>query len=190
MKMKIFIASLVLLLVASTASSFAFEKPEQPEQSERGILSQRGLEKTDDASRPGQLQSCQSHEAELKNRMTHLTTLTTDMQTKFASIAARVETYYTTKVVPSGKTVSNYSALTANIATQNKAVTSALTTAQTDVNNFSCSSASPKSELTQFRTDMQAVKRALKDYRTSIKDLIVAVRSVVGEENAEQTKTP
>jgi hypothetical protein len=56
-----------------------------------------------------------------------------------------------------------------------------VTTAQTNSTNFSCDGNDPKGLLTQFRTDMQTVKQALHDYRTSIKNLIVAVRSVTGE---------
>lgn len=138
----------------------------------------------------GLMNSCLAREKAIKTRMTHLTNLATNMETKFASISARVEEYYTTKVVPSGKTVTNYNGLVSDIQTKKDAITLALSKAQNDVNNFSCTtSTDPKADLQTFRKDMQAVKSALKDYRTSIKDLIVSVRSVVGEENKE-TPTP
>lgn len=131
----------------------------------------------------GKIKACQAREASIKTRMTQLTELTTKMETKFDSIATRVKDYYTNKVVPSGKTVSNYNTLVAAIATQKTAVGTALATAQTDANAFSCTSTTPKTQVTKFREDMQAVKQALKTYRTSIKNLIVAVHSVTGEEN-------
>ncbi len=137
----------------------------------------------------GRVKACQVREASVKTRMTHLTDLATTMETKFDAIATRVKDYYTNKVQPSGKTVTNYSTLVAAIATQKTAVQTALTTAQNDANAFSCTSGMPKQQVTQFRTDMQAVKEALKDYRTSIKNLIVAVHSVTGEGH-EATPSP
>lgn len=141
------------------------------------------------AQSTGAARVCQARENVIKTRMTRLTNLAVNMETKFDSIAARVENYYTSKVVPGGKTITNYDALVANIQTQKTAVQTALTKAQDDVNSFNCTSGNPKGQLTQFREDMQAVKSALKDYRTSIKNLIVAVHSVTGDQNSESTKS-
>lgn len=127
------------------------------------------------------LRSCQAKEESIKNRLSHLNQLATNMQEKFDAIAERVKEYYTTKVVPSGTTVANYDTLVSDIATKKTAVQTALTKAQDDVATFSCDGEDPKGRLTSFRTNMQAVKGALKDYRTSIKNLIVAIRSVTGE---------
>lgn len=125
-----------------------------------------------------QLRSCQAKESAIKDRMQSLVDLVANMEEKFSAIEKRVEDFYTTKVVPDGKTVSNYSSLVANIGTKKAAVDTALASAKTDTSNFNCTSDDPKSLFTQFRTDMQKVKSALKDYRTSIKNLIVAVHSV------------
>ena len=86
----------------------------------------------------------------------------------------------------SGKTVSNYDALLADIQTKKSAVSTALQKGKDDFKSFSCTGDNPKGALTQFREDMQLVKQGLKDYRTSIKNLIVAVHSVVGDENKDQ----
>lgn len=102
------------------------------------------------------------------------------MQEKFDAIAGRVEEYYTAKVIPSGKTVANYGSLVADIQTKKAAVQTALTTAQSHTGSFTCDGNDPKGQLTQFKDDMRAVKSALKDYRTAIKNLIVAVRSENG----------
>lgn len=126
------------------------------------------------------LRACQAKENAIRNRAKHLGDLATTMEKTFDAIAKRVEDYYTTKVVPSGKTVAGYDSLVGDIATKKTAVQTALTKAQTDAEGFACDSTDPKGQLTQFREDMQAVKSALKDYRTSIKNLIVAVRSVTG----------
>ena len=112
------------------------------------------------------------------------------MEDKFDKHAQRVEEYYTSKVLPSSKTVAGYDSLVADIQAKKTAVTTAISTAQNDANKFSCTGDDPKGHLTQFRKDMQAVKKALKDYRTSIKNLIVAVRSVTGATERENKGSP
>jgi hypothetical protein len=97
-----------------------------------------------------------------------------------------VQDYYTT----SGKTVAGYDALVAAIATKRAAVLTALTAAQTDVSGFNCTVVDPKRHMITFQTHMKGVKAALNEYRTAIKNLIVAVRSVVGDEQSDGNKSP
>ena len=138
---------------------------------------------------PGQLRACQAKEKSIKNRLTRLTDLVTNMESKFTSIEARVEDYYISKVVPSGKTVPNYDNLVSDIEIKKTAVQTILTTIQDDVTGFSCTGSDPKGQLTQFRENMKNIKGALKKYRTSIKNLIVAVRSVTGNMNRQNAGT-
>ncbi len=142
------------------------------------------------ATPPGKLKACEARQSAIKTRMNHLTQLANNMISKFDGHAQKVETFYTTKVLPSGKTVANYDSLVSDINTKKATVSAALAKAQTDVNNFSCSSTNPnpKAAMTQFREDMQATKKALKDYRTSIKNLIVAVENVVSKDATESSK--
>lgn len=135
------------------------------------------------------LQVCQVHEKNITKRLESLTNLVANQEEKFASIAARVENHYTTKLVPAGKTVDNYDSLVADIATKKIAVDAALTTAKTDASNFSCTADDPKGLLTTFRKDMQAVKSALKNYRKSVRNLIVGIRSEKGSPEASPTPT-
>lgn len=132
------------------------------------------------------LRACQARENAIKKRSEHLGKLASTMEKKFTAIAQRVEEYYTTKAVPGGKTIANYDSLVSDIQTKKTAVQTALTQAQTDAGGFSCTGDNPKGQLTQFKGGMKAVIKALKDYRTSIKNLIVAVRSVTG--TTERTK--
>lgn len=171
---------LVSLFVLTAGSVLAVGKP-----SDVGAQAATGQAQSNLTE--AKLRACQARENAIKTRSSHLTQLATTMETKFDAIAVRVETYYTSKVVPSGKTVSNYDTLVADIQTKKAAVSTVLLTAQTDANSFSCTGASPREQLTKFRVDMQAVKSALKDYRTSIKNLIVAVHSVTGTTNKETT---
>lgn len=126
----------------------------------------------------GKLQSCQSIEKALTNRSTHLVDQVTKMEKTFTSIAEGVEQYYLTKVIPTGTTLSSYDSLVADISTKQAALTPLVTAAQNDVTNFTCTGDNPGALMTQYRTDMQAILQGLKDYRTSIKNLIVAVRTL------------
>lgn len=180
MKAKILSLTIFLLLfLFMVIPSFAFGRPDFANKPD---LSPTGAQN-------GKVRSCQAFEKSIKNRMTHLTKLSTTMEGKFDKIAQRVEEYYTSKVIPNGKTVANYDVLVADVQIKKDAVTAAIITAQTNADNFTCNSDNPKSNVSQFRTDMQNVKEALKEYRTSIKNLIVAIRSLTGAEN-RVTVTP
>ena len=130
------------------------------------------------------LKSCQARENSLKTRSSSLTSMATNMLDTFASITKRVEDYYAT----SGKTVANYDVLVADIQMKKVAVQTSLTAAQNDVAGFSCTSDDPKGHMTLFLKDMKNVKLALNNYRTSVKNLIVAVRRVTAVEAKESLK--
>lgn len=157
---------------------------ESPESS--GSPRIRGLDRLDDK----RLKSCQNHEGEINTRLVSLGNLVANMLGKFDAIAQRVEDYYNNKIVPSGKNVPNYSTLVADIASKKVAVQAALTAAEADVAGFKCTSDNPKGQLGQYRTDMQTVKKALQDYRTSIKNLIVAIRSSEPSASPVPSATP
>lgn len=134
------------------------------------------------------LKFCEVHHDEIANRSQSLGKLVSEMLGKFDGIATRVEDYYSSKVVSNGKVVANYDALVADIAAKRALVIKDLTSAENDVAGFSCTGDNPKGQITQYRTDMQLVKKDLQAYRTSIKNLIVAIRSVVGEGEKESPK--
>src|SRR5258708_31737977 len=152
------------------------------------VTAQRGASDDQPASASGTARACLAREGAIQTRSTHLVDLVTNMERVFDDIVTRVENYYTSTVVPSGKTVANYATLVANIQTKKTAIATTLAKAQADVSNFSCTTSDPKTQMTQFRVDMQAVKRALKEYRTSIKNLIVAIHTVTGTESSESPK--
>lgn len=128
------------------------------------------------------LQSCLAQEAAIQTRSTNLTRMANKMLEKFDSIATRVKDYY----VRSGKTVARYSVLVTEVQTRREAVVTAMTAATTDVSGFNCTSNDPKGHMTAFLKDMRLVKSTLNDYRTSIKNLIVAVRTATAEKVRSQ----
>lgn len=183
-KLSIFLSTLFLTLVIFTPPVSAVERPNAT------TTPQARMQKVQARLTEAKLKSCQARENSINKRSSQLVKMATNMLEKFDAIAGRVKTYYTEKVVSSGKTVTNYDSLVTDIQTKKTAVQTALSTTQTNVATFTCKGEDPKGQLTQFRTDMQTVKTALKDYRTSVKNLIVAVRSVTGETEKNVTPEP
>lgn len=165
-------------------SSMSSDDSESPEPSETPRV--KGVDKL----LGNRLQFCENHQDEINNRLTSLGNLVANILGKFDAIAVRVEDYYTNTVEPSGKTVPNYDVLVADITSKKDAVNTALSNVQADINGFSCNADNPKAQIRLYRTDMQTVKSALNDYKISIKNLIVAVRSVVGETESTSTPSP
>lgn len=100
----------------------------------------------------------------------------------FKKISDRVQTFVTTKNL----TVENYDTLVATIGEKEAAAQAAI-----DVNKqttFECASASSDSPSQVPRTTIEAVRNALQEYRTSIKNLIVNVKA--SAEKAEAVATP
>lgn len=180
--LKVFILFVLVIFVAVAISTKTVAKGVE-------IESTSSETKSADKLTEVKLKVCQKKEANIQKRNSQLTKLVNNMITKFDSIATRVKTYYTSKAVPAGKTVANYDALVAEIATKKATVQTALDKATTDASAFSCTSDDPKGQLTLYRTDMQAVKQALKDYRTAIKNLIVAIRTATGTTESESDST-
>lgn len=172
--------SLSLLFTTATFAIGPSNRPAQP--SARPSLPSQATARLEGAK----LQACQARENAIKTRSGRLTQLANTVQQKFDAIAKRVEDYYTTKVVPSGKTVSNYDSLVADVQTKKDAVQTALTNAQNDLSGFSCTDNNPKAMITKFNEDMKAVKSALQEYRMSVKNLIVGVHSVTGQGNTNR----
>lgn len=121
----------------------------------------------------GKLASCQAREAAITTRSENLTAFSTRLINTFDKIATRVKNFYTTK----GLSVSNYSVLIADIETKKTAAQSALTKAQAVITGFSCDTGNPKNTIKTFNEDMRLVHAALKDYKTSVRNLIVGIHS-------------
>jgi len=130
------------------------------------------------------LKVCETRQNIIKRRSQSLANRANTQFNVFDSIATKVENFYTTKVLPKGVVVANYDQLVADIATQKTDAMNAIDTAKTDATNFDCSGDNPKAQLTNFNSDMKLAIAALKDYRTAIRNLIVAVKSAIGKFNS------
>lgn len=136
----------------------------------------------------GTTRSCEVRQEGVKSRMSHLVQLATNMEVVFGKHLTRIENYYNTNLVPAGKKVNNYDSLLSDIQTKKTATQQALAKTNNDVSNFSCTGNKAKTLMTQFREDMQVVKKDLKEYRTAVKNLVVAVHASGVEGKMEKSK--
>ena len=128
------------------------------------------------------LRACEAREDAVKKRTDSLMTLTTRKVAKLDTISSKVQEFYTNKLVPQGKVISNYDALVSDIKTKKAAVESAIKEVP-DTSPFDCSGDDPKGLMTDFREKMQSVKKALHEYHVSIKNLFVEVRKLAGDDD-------
>lgn len=127
------------------------------------------------------LKVCERKRDSIVRRSTKLAERAQRQLTNFEQKANRVEDFYNNRLVPKGITLDNYDDLLADIEAKKQVVNEATTSAKTSAENFDCSSDDPKGQLTNYRIDMQNAIKALKEYRTSIKNLIVAVRTAAAK---------
>ncbi|HJY98482.1 MAG TPA: hypothetical protein VJ227_02085 [Patescibacteria group bacterium] len=172
MKTKLAIAGALLGLAVFASSVWAQGAP-SPRPSPRGSLNQNAV------------RACEARESAIQNRMGSLTSLADNILDVFDSISGRVQDFYEDKVLTSGESLSNYDELLAEINEKKADAEGSLDSAEANAEEFDCSADDPKGLLAQFRLNMQQVKTDLAAYRTSIRNLLVAVRTFAPEDEDE-----
>lgn len=127
------------------------------------------------------LKICEKRKDNLKNRANKVVSRIERHFNRFNFIVTKADEFYTTKLVPKGVVIDNYTSLKADIATQKAEVESLLTTLKADIVAFDCSADSPKSQLETVKAEIKDIHEAMKDYRTAIKNFIKAIKNAVGE---------
>jgi hypothetical protein len=126
---------------------------------------------------------CQEKQADINNRLKKIAERGQKQLELFSNIATKTETFYTTKNL----SVSNYDTLVSAINDKKAAAQATVDKITSDSTTFTCDdTTTAKSQLAGFKTDLKAEISALKEYRTSVKNLIVAVKSAAGQ-SQEQT---
>lgn len=121
---------------------------------------------------------CELRQAKIKAIMERSVQRAENQLKLFDTIAARTKAFYEEK----GKTLATYNELVA--ATEN-AKTKAVGEIETmkQIEPFDCAGNDPKGVADDFKASLQAVNQALHQYRTSVKNLIVGVKSAQSERN-------
>lgn len=168
---------------------FKYEKPEDiiKERNQKNLQLERLRIKNNVKLDAEKLKNCEAKQAEIKKRTEQLIKFTENMLGVFDTISTRAQNYYKKYVDGGGTAVSNYDELISDIALKKALVKADLETAKEDSAKFTCTGEDPKGYLELFREEMKTVKSDLKLYRTTIKNLIVAIHP---ESDTEETETP
>ena len=124
------------------------------------------------------LKLCKARAKSLENRSKSLLLRANGMRERTEKIVELVSKFYEEKLVPQGKTLSNYDALLSDIATKKANVASFIDQAKNDVSGFSCEGDDPKTILDTFHADMKEVIAAIKEYHAAVKTFVSAVRDL------------
>lgn len=127
------------------------------------------------------LRVCQAHEKAITTIMTRISERGQKQADLFGTIAERVETFY----VSQGKPLDTYDTLVANVASKKVAAQSAIDAIKASSGDFQCTGENPRGAIQGFKDALKSEITALKNYRTSVKNLIVGVKSVQGTTDKE-----
>ncbi len=130
------------------------------------------------------LKVCQLREKNIDNIMSRMGDRGVKQLDVFTKIADRTEAFY----VKSGKVLSNYDALVADVTAKKADAQAAVTAAQSTTVTFKCDGTDPKGAVSSFKTSLEAQNQALKAYKTAVKNLIVGVKSVQGTTTSSDVK--
>lgn len=122
------------------------------------------------------LRACQNREHAITNIMARIADRGQRQIDLFSKIADRTEAFYTNK----GKVLSNYDALVADVAAKKASAQAAVDATKATGVTFKCDGTDPKGMAASFKEQLKAQNAALKAYKTSVKNLIVGVKSVQG----------
>lgn len=129
------------------------------------------------------LKACEAREKRISATMAQMTKRGENHIAVFTKISDRVKAFYEKK----GHTAEDYDMLVAEVDAKKASAEAAVASAQSVGDVFSCDSDNPKIASEQFREAHKAQVAALKEYRTAVKNLIVAVKSA--QSQAENTES-
>lgn len=128
------------------------------------------------------LRVCQAREKAINTIMQRMATRGQKHLDLYTAVAERTQKFYEAK----GKVLSNYDQLVADVNAKKATAQAAVDTLKSKVVTFKCDGEDPKGAAQSFKDGQKAEVAALKAYRTSVKNLIVGVKSVqttIGDNN-------
>lgn len=130
------------------------------------------------------LKACQNREKAITNVMGRISDRGQKQLDLFSSIATKTKAFYVVK----GKTLGNYDALVADVTAKKDAAQTAVDTVKANRVTFKCDGTDPKGAAATFKESLKLQITALKEYKTSVKNLIVGVKSVQGKTTSVENK--
>lgn len=122
----------------------------------------------------GRLKACENRQKAITNIMSRIADRGKKQLALFGTIATRTETFYMNK----GKTLSTYNSLVADVNAKAATAQTAVSNLSTESTGFTCGGSNPKGFVSSFQAGLKTEIGALQDYKTSVKNLIVGVKSV------------
>lgn len=131
------------------------------------------------------LKACENRQKAITNIMYRLADRGQKQLDVFSTIAERTEKFYADK----GKTLSNYDTLVADVNANKIVAQAAVDAVKANSITFKCDGTDPKGVAASFKEALKTEIEALKAYKTSVKNLIVGVKSVQGSTTSTENKT-
>lgn len=179
------LTGIAVLGLASALPLVAQALPVRAEQAQTTTTERQSTAQTNAATRAeaiktrladARLKACQNREKVITNIMSRIGERGQNHLNLFSTIADRTEKFYVSK----GKTLTNYDVLVADVDAKKAAAQTEVDTVKSTVVEFKCDGTDPKGVASSFKEELKAEIKALQAYRTSVKNLIVGVKSVQG----------
>lgn len=122
------------------------------------------------------LRACEKRQTVISNIMKRISDRGQKQIDLFSGIAERTQAFYEKK----DKTLANYDVLVADVAAKKAVAEEAVAMVTSQDTDFKCDGDNPKGVAAGFKDHHKHVIVALKEYKTSVKNLIVGVKSVQG----------
>lgn len=161
-----------------TQTQEQIETAEQTTQQDQSIQTQ-GQERREAGQgrlEAAKLKVCEKRQKAITNIMVRIGDRGQKQLDLFTKIADRTVAFYADK----GKTLSNYQALVDDVLVKKAIAQEAVDTIKNSSTTFDCNGEDPKGVVHAFKASLKAEIEALKAYKTSVKNLIVGVKSVQG----------
>jgi hypothetical protein len=122
------------------------------------------------------LKACQNREGAINNIMARISDRGTKQLAVFTKISDRVKAFYVDKNL----SVTDYDNLVNDVDSTNLLALDAITNTKGAVVDFKCDGNDPKGFANVFKNYAELQRLALKDHKTAVNNLIVAVKSAQG----------
>lgn len=129
------------------------------------------------------LRVCEQRKSKIQAIMNRSVTRAERQLGLFTKISDRVKAFYEDK----GYNVANYDDLVAAVEAAKANAEANLETLK-DLDSFDCDSEDPKGNVEAFKLAIHSINQDLKDYRTSVKNLIVGVKSAQSTAAKDETE--
>ena len=168
---------LAVLLVASGGSALAHGDENEDSTSTKKKNFESSRESAKLRLEGDKLKACEKREQAINNILDRIAKRGERRLGVYNSIFERVQEFYEKK----GLSISSYDELVADVNSKKAAAQAAVDAAAAKEVEFNCDGSDPKGAAAGFKEDLKAQIKALHDYRKSIRNLIVAIKTSLSE---------